>query len=746
MDTSYGFEDMPSLGDALPAAAAATDGTSTASATGGGKLLPPASSTRGDDANKVSLLLLSSVKDVCGGVIASTGAPRFCTRGGDCPAAAHKRTKAALKAGHLYIMGKNANQAKLEPSLDSALLPTDVVVAELTSKKQSANLWKAFFGGIQANVESGYGVVNDLPSVDDYSRADDFNTPKKVVTYAADVKAMLSPLVKDSLPVAASSDLISDGLENATDKATATVLTNLLREWDIVNSNLAKIRLSQSTIVEKQDKAIELSDKTVTNLKASVDDLHVKMQLVSSAIGISNDGDSTWEAINGLLQTIKIIQNDIGKIDSSSIDAFIQTWNSSLPNMANTLQQLAKHYRENFPQIIKTIKELKLTSVSSGFESGLFGDASTSGDEIAALRDEIKQIRDQITGEGVAMTPTTGMGVDVANRLTKLEIKVADLEDRFTEQSYTVGTTTFSSQADVAEWIKDNNITDVGLFWDLFSAMVAMQFKRQQTGKELADTSYSSKRVGTSVQESDLLAAMGHPLPSRLFAKDGTGKAVSWDEGLAAAPTWKDWMTGEFSEKVKVNREFRGYIHGISGSYTKNQTAASMLLEHHLRVRMHAQWDAISSFMESYFLRLTDSANFSKANSWLLVGRCVGAIFTSLTPPRDLVAQFGDLSREEYKVKMLWSVLQCHRMLDRYIAVGFHSHPEIVRIVNMYMITHRVDPTEVTKLSTQISTLEKEKAALKTTVKSMEDKFAGWKRTLDNLSNEVTQIKKKAKN
>ena len=44
---------------------------------------------------------------------------------------------------------------------------------------------------------------------------------------------------------------------------------------------------------------------------------------------------------------------------------------------------------------------------------------------------------------------------------------------------------------------------------------------------------------------------------------------------------------------------------------------------------------------------------------------------------------------------MIWAVLQCHRVVAGFAAVQFRGHTSIVREMSLFMLTERVDPTEL---------------------------------------------------
>ena len=110
--------------------------------------------------------------------------------------------------------------------------------------------------------------------------------------------------------------------------------------------------------------------------------------------------------------------------------------------------------------------------------------------------------------------------VHVDSELRSLQDRVTDLEGRSGSQCYKFGHDNFwNSDDDLEYWITTNEIPSCGVFWDLFSALVAIDGGKKPTGKELADTNFSASRTKTTPFENDLVASMSHDLPGVFSTK-----------------------------------------------------------------------------------------------------------------------------------------------------------------------------------------------------------------------------------
>jgi hypothetical protein len=66
------------------------------------------------------------------------------------------------------------------------------------------------------------------------------------------------------------------------------------------------------------------------------------------------------------------------------------------------------------------------------------------------------------------------------------------------------------------------------------------------------------------------------------------------------------------------------------------------------------------------------------------------------------VALIEDPKPLESKAKIIWSVLQCHMSLQRFILLRFQGHPVIMNEITMLMETERVDPEELVSMEARL--------------------------------------------
>jgi hypothetical protein len=113
--------------------------------------------------------------------------------------------------------------------------------------------------------------------------------------------------------------------------------------------------------------------------------------------------------------------------------------------------------------------------------------------------------------------------------------------------------------------------------------------------------------------------------------------------------------------------------------------------------------------------------------------------------PRAEVARMSGGQDLHSKASLIWAVLRCHRIMQQFIEVKFRGHPAIVKEMTLFMLTERVDPSELGKLLTLVKDADAKATAAQKTSVALEKEVVILKRNCDNLMNEIRQLKAKVK-
>jgi hypothetical protein len=156
------------------------------------------------------------------------------------------------------------------------------------------------------------------------------------------------------------------------------------------------------------------------------------------------------------------------------------------------------------------------------------------------------------------------------------------------------------------------------------------------------------------------------------------------------------------------------FIEGVLG--TVPPTATYQNLVNNLMGSIRMQWHNMCTFIDSFYVELTGVAGFNKEKAWKLVGRCVAALFSAMEPYRSPVTMLEDMNTLDNKAACIWAVLQCHRVGKAFDLVKYRGHPAVVKEMSLFMLTERVDPSEIEACTDRSKRAKKEASDAKSEV------------------------------
>jgi hypothetical protein len=101
-----------------------------------------------------------------------------------------------------------------------------------------------------------------------------------------------------------------------------------------------------------------------------------------------------------------------------------------------------------------------------------------------------------------------------------------------------------------------------------------------------------------------------------------------------------------------------------------------------------------------------------------------------------------DLGPLESKAACLWAVLQSHRVAKAFELVKYLGHPSVVKEMSLFMLTERVDPSEVVTIGNRAKQAECAANDATAEVAKMNDSITTLKRNFSNLKNNFAAVKK----
>ena len=415
---------------------------------------------------------------------------------------------------------------------------------------------------------------------------------------------------------------------------------------------------------------------------------------------------------------------------------------TKITTLDENLVKFKNHYVKSFASFKSQLSSLGAAIVSQDLNNNSLDQenpsSSTSEEDavrIATLENFVYECKDDLSDLKQSLRSDGN-----ETEFEKLNDRVREIESRVSGESCNInnGDFIFTSETEVGLWLDRENVESLGIFWDMFSVLVAMAPKRL-TGKERADLQFSSDRIQSTTAENELAASMAYERPQTLYG-DKDGKLVPLEEGFGSCKTHDKWVLGSQSFKTMTTKQLKTFKKGIMGNLTPNCGGKS--LSRVLLNDVSSQWNDTVAFIDSFFQYLTETAHFPKSKSWKLVGQCCAAIFDAMEPYRAVVSQIEDLSLLTSKAKFLWCVLQCHRVMKEFIAKDFRGHPQMVKQISLFMINERVDPVAFEKLEDKVT-------AQAVTIDGLEKQVALLKRTVgnyENLRKDIVDLQKTMKN
>jgi hypothetical protein len=161
------------------------------------------------------------------------------------------------------------------------------------------------------------------------------------------------------------------------------------------------------------------------------------------------------------------------------------------------------------------------------------------------------------------------------------------------------------------------------------------------------------------------------------------------------------------------------FLNGVQGATKQSKLYYVLVLL--LATNVRAQLHKLCKFVDSFYIKLTSVSGFTANKAWGLVGQCVAASFQALQPYRSPVTMLEDLSMLENKATCICTVLQCHQVGGESNIITYHGHPAVVKEMSLFILTERVDPCEMEKLTEEAKKAEREAAKAKAEMLKMKE-------------------------
>ena len=672
------------------------------------------------------------------------------------------------------MKGKRSGQGRFEPSLSTLKLPGSVTLESLLGEEKPLEVWMVYFAGLSqassatddttpGSLEDGSWCDVSVPSLENLVKAErTIQTPKRL---------KLGPLMMAGVDAIPEHVGRMETLSSFEGDGESPTMESMQADWNKIAGNFDTVIARMLELETGQQGYQEAVVNTVGALQSAMGESDTRLQFLAARLGKTTakdeDYSTVWESIDFLgaeverahvaVEALEKTSGNQAAVEScleqcsttgkglQSLKLFKTEVKQALPKIAGGLKTLSQNVKDALRGIKQAVMdvELKVDQRPSQVRSGSGGGNGIDLDakqDLQFLRDDVTDVQNDVKGleRSVDLLSSASASVDVS----KVMERINEVETRVSGESFHEDGYSFGSVQDLTKWVVAERVPTVGIFWDLFSVMTMMTPK-SLTGKERADMNYSSQRTNTTTFENDLAAAMTHERPLCLYGKKD-GSLAPLDVGFAACPSHQLWIGGSESYKQKLGRQLNEFCQGVRGVLPRQATTMCGLSRTLLSLT-RVEWGELTSFMDDFFTDLVEVANFPRDKAWLLVARCVAAIYETMRPYRARVALIETPSTMEAKTEYLWAVLQCHRVMSEFIAVDFRGHPMVVKAISLFLITEQVDPAALDKLELRVQKALQDVEKSKAEVEKLKDGQATLKRNYENLMADVKKLKEKVK-
>ena len=571
-----------------------------------------------DLATKLKCVVQGSTSRMCRGMIGGTNGTRFCSRIG-CSTVSHKQHKVILNGDRdrFYICGVRGDQLFTEPHIPVDWIPNPTDRELLESSEKPYEIWKLFFKRLESIISdnnSGQVRKDTFDPSKELSHIETANvnlkTPKRpIVTRLSDIMETSVATQATSLPKCIKLVRFTDAIKTEdTIEAQIAKFGTTINQWNEIRNQVETVQLCYDSRAKDDQTFKEKLISSNYDLQVAINNAEDMGRILQEEIGkpsIELHGMSVWEGLEKLVfdgnalnegiqslkskvvswEDIKDVVNDINvlKMNLKSFDTSAKMYEHKAKKfqaMENNLIKFKDHYLKSYSQVKSSLEAL---GRSSNQASGVFnfnppGQRQESQNVHTGINSRLTKLDDTISNIHTCLTDLENSlrSEGTMTDMEKLNARVREIESRVSGDSCSInhGEFIFTSVTEVSMWLEKEEVGTVGIFWDIFSALVAMSPKLL-TGKERADQQYSSDRINTTNAENELAATMSYERPQTLYG-DKNGNLLPWEEGFGSCKTHEKWIIGTQSFKSVTTKQLKKFINGILGSMTPGGTGNSL--------------------------------------------------------------------------------------------------------------------------------------------------------------------------
>ena len=309
--------------------------------------------------------------------------------------------------------------------------------------------------------------------------------------------------------------------------------------------------------------------------------------------------------------------------------------------------------------------------------------------------------------------PVLGPSPDAFSALAA-EIKfvkdsLSELRDDLGSEAVSVGTYDFPSMSALGAFITQEGIPPTGFvcFPDALALLAVAHRSGLNGADEAIDFEVKLKKSGYKTQEEAKVAgSFMLALPAHFGVAPRTGAASRDSRMLPGVPTYGDWdsdngyvgLTYDLKTDVEAGAlsvaEFNAYL----------APGASAGLAAAMQTKSLEFVTALSTWISKTYPAIQQKTMASSKEAWNLTAHCVRTVLDLLTKAR---ACGGSYTPDTRLKRMMWGMLQAHKVQQDLLSVGFDAHPAVSHTLHVHLQNNCVTRSVFDKLAKQVGELEK---------------------------------------
>jgi len=316
-------------------------------------------------------------------------------------------------------------------------------------------------------------------------------------------------------------------------------------------------------------------------------------------------------------------------------------------------------------------------------------------------------------------------------KLVQAQLKL--LEARLPSDTFSIGSRTFNSKADVALFVeKDMPGVSFSLFHDALTLLESISDGSTQKSDVMASM-YQASQIGFDEDEATHVHSFKLIIPSIMGAtKDGDKNDPRYP--LPAVKNFAAWNPQDNAGGIKkriqddVDNVSLAITESISSACENLPAAAKLATE--MLYQTQVFLNELCGWVDSFYLELIKTSQVPPGEAWVLVASCLRKFFEVLRKccaPADHAASKMDNATRT--TAYLWSMIQVHRELKSIRGHNFRGHPAVAPVITLHVFKTRVTSSAFDKLAE--------------TLRSLEKKVTDVHKNFDKLHDHVAKLEKK---